>query len=81
MVPHRKIGVKHSVLETYYIKQLSCARVVVENTFIIIKKMFRELMIKSNLLVNFLLDVVICCYILHNMILSGKDVDTDELMI
>jgi hypothetical protein len=43
--------------------------------------MFWELMIKSNLHVNFLLDVVICCCILHNMILSGKDVDIDELML
>ncbi len=42
--------------------------------------MFRELMIKSNLHVNFLLDVVIYCYILHNMILSGKDTNIDELM-
>ncbi len=36
-------------------------------------------MIKSNLHVNFLLDVVIYCCILHNMILNSKDVDIDEL--
>ncbi len=42
--------------------------------------MFQELMIKSNLHVNFFLDVVIYCYILHNMTLSGKDVDIDEVM-
>ncbi len=37
-------------------------------------------MIKSNLRVNSFLDVVIYCCILHNMILSGKDVDIDEFM-
>ncbi len=37
-------------------------------------------MIKSNLHVNFFRDVVIYCCILHNMILSDKDVDIDELM-
>jgi hypothetical protein len=42
--------------------------------------MFKELMIKSNLHVSFFSDVDICCYILHNMILSGKDVDINELM-
>ncbi len=39
-----------------------------------------ELMIKSNLHVKFCSDVVNYCSILHNMILSGKDVDIDELM-
>jgi hypothetical protein len=81
MIPHKQIRVKHSILETYYIKQLSCVRVVVENTFIIFNKTFWELMIKSNLHVNFFLDVVICCYILHNMIFNGKDVDIDESML
>ncbi len=38
-------------------------------------------MIKSNLHVKFCSDVVIYCSILHNMILSGKDVDIDELML
>jgi len=42
--------------------------------------MFKKLMIKSNLHVSFFSDVDICCYILHNMILSGKDVDINELM-
>ncbi len=43
--------------------------------------MFRVLMIKSNLHVNFFLDVVIYCYILYNMILSGKHVNIDGLML
>jgi hypothetical protein len=43
--------------------------------------MFQELMIKSNLHVSFFSNVVICCSILHNMILSGKDIDINELML
>jgi hypothetical protein len=56
---------------------------VVENNFDILKKTFRELMIKFNLNVFFLLDVVIvcCCINLHNMILNGKDANIDELMV
>jgi hypothetical protein len=38
-------------------------------------------MIKSNLHVHVFPDVVIYCCILHNMILSGKDVDIDGLML
>jgi hypothetical protein len=37
-------------------------------------------MIKSNMFVHFLSNVIICCCMLHNMILNGKDVDIDELM-
>lgn len=42
--------------------------------------MFQELMIKFSLHVSFFSDVVICCCILHNMILSRKDVDINKLM-
>ncbi len=38
-------------------------------------------MIKSNLDVQFLPNVVICCYMLHNMILNGKNAEIDELML
>jgi hypothetical protein len=63
-----------------YNKQLFHERVVVENNFDILKKIFKELLIKSNLNVLFLLDVVVCCCMLHNLILNGKDIDIDELM-
>jgi hypothetical protein len=49
MAPHKQTGVRHLILEAYYIKQFFCAKVIVENTFIILKKTFWELMIKSNL--------------------------------
>jgi hypothetical protein len=57
------------------------ARVVVENSFNILKKTFKELLIKSNLNVLFFLDVVVCCCMFHNMILNGKDIDIDKLML
>ncbi len=38
-------------------------------------------MIKSNLDVYFFPNVVICCCMLHNMILNGKNVDIYELML
>jgi hypothetical protein len=80
MVQQKQTWVRHSILEALYNKQFSHAQVIVENAFNILKKMFQELMIKSNLHVRFLSDVVICCYILHNMTLNGMDADINELM-
>jgi hypothetical protein len=57
------------------------ARITIKNNFGILKKTFREFFIKSNLNVLFLLDVVICCRMLNDMILNGKDEDVDELML
>ncbi len=37
-------------------------------------------MINSNLHVKFLLDVIVCCCLLHNMIMNGKHTNIDELM-
>jgi hypothetical protein len=44
------------------------------------KKVFGELILKSHLNILFLLDVVVCCCILYNMILDGKDQDIEILM-
>jgi len=44
------------------------------------KKKFKKLLLKSNLLVNFILDIVICHCMVHNLILDGRDVDVDVLM-
>jgi hypothetical protein len=56
------------------------ARIVLENNFDILKKTFKELLIKSNLHVLFFPNVVVCHCMLHNMILNGKDIDIDKLM-
>ncbi len=54
------------------------------NSFGILRMNFRELLLKTNLRVLFLPDVVFCCYILYNMIeqiLDGKDLDIETLMV
>jgi len=53
----------------------------VENSFGILKKTFRELILKTNLHVLFILVVVVCCCIIYNMIIDGKDFDMDEFFI
>ncbi len=80
MVPHKQIQMCCYVLKVLYNKWLSHAKVMVENTFGILKETFKELMIKSNLNVLLLLDVVICYYMLHNMILNDKDFNINELI-
>ncbi len=81
MVLHKQTSVQHFILETLFNKQFFHAIILVENNFGILKKTLCKLMIKSNLDVQFLLNVVICCYMLHNMILNGKNANIDELML
>jgi hypothetical protein len=53
------------ILEVFFNKQLCRGRSVIENSFCILKK---TLLLKTNLHVLFLLDVVVCCCIPYNMI-------------
>jgi hypothetical protein len=69
------------VLQMLFNKQLCWGRSVVENSFGILKKTFRELILKTNLHVLFILVVVVCCCIIYNMIIDGKDFDMDEFFI
>jgi hypothetical protein len=41
MVPHKKIGVRHFILQALLNKRLSWAKILVENNFNILKKTFR----------------------------------------
>jgi hypothetical protein len=55
-----------------------------KNSFGILKMSFRELLLKTNLHVLLLLNVLFCCCILYNMIeqiLDGKDLDIETLMV
>lgn len=61
-----------SVLERLYNRKLSRGRSVVENAFGIFKQSFRELLNVTNLNVTFLPDVVVCCCILHNILLGQQ---------
>ena len=58
------------VLECLFNKKLSRGRSVVENVFGILKQSFRELLNITNLHVNFVPDIIICCCLLHNVLLS-----------
>ncbi len=58
---HKQIvNVQHTILKTFYNKHLSRGMVVVENKFGIVKKTFKELLLKRNLHILFLLDIVTC---------------------
>jgi hypothetical protein len=69
MNPHRNAR-NFTVLERLYNKKLRRGWCVVENTFGILKQRFQELLVKSDLDVLFLLDVITCCAILHNILLG-----------
>jgi MFS-type transporter involved in bile tolerance (Atg22 family) len=50
-----------------------------KNSFGILKKMFKELLQKTNFIL-FLPDVVVYCCMLHNLIFNGRDKDVESLM-
>jgi hypothetical protein len=75
------INMKHIILEVIFNIQLYKGRSVMENVFKILKKTFKELLLKNNLHVLFLPDVFSCCYMLQNLILDERDVNIDALML
>ncbi len=80
MVPHKQVGVCHTIFEMLFNQKLSHSRSIVKNSFGILKQMFWELLLKISLDILFLLNVVMCCYMLHNLIMNGKDEDIETLM-
>jgi hypothetical protein len=54
---------------------------VVENAFRILKKMFKELLLQSNMHILFMFDVVTYCCMLYDLILDAQDVDAYALML
>jgi hypothetical protein len=71
MTPYRDSG-QRSILERLFNRRLSRGRSVIENAFGILKQTFRELLHITDLHVAFLPDVVVCCCLLHNILL-GQD--------
>jgi hypothetical protein len=53
---------------------------IMENSFGILKQLFRELLFKTSLHILFLTNIVMCCYMLHNLIMNGKDEDIETFM-
>jgi hypothetical protein len=54
--------------------------VVVENAFGILKQAFRELKQFSDLHVTLVPDVVLCCALLHNILLGQSATEVDRLL-
>jgi len=52
----------------------------VENAFGILKQSFRELLDKSDLHITFMPDVILCCAILHNVLLRQSHEEVEELL-
>ncbi len=82
MIPQKQTtNMKHIILEVIFNIKLYKGRSVMENVFKILKKTFKKLLLKSNLHVLFLPNVVSRCYMLQNLVLDGKDVNINELML
>lgn len=79
MVPHRG-QLQLSVSETLFNKKLRRGRCVVENAFGILKQSFRELLDKTDLQITFVPDVILCCAILHNVLLRQSHEEVEELL-
>jgi hypothetical protein len=79
MVPHKNVR-NLSLLETLFNWKLRKGRCVVKNAFGILKQTFRELLVKSELDVVFLPDVITCCAILHNILLGQSHNKVEQFM-
>jgi hypothetical protein len=67
-------------VERIFNRKLSQGRVVVENAFGILKQAFRELKLYSDLHVTLVPDVVLCCALLHNILLGQSPEEVDRLL-
>jgi hypothetical protein len=79
MVPYKNVQ-NLSLLETLFNRKLRKGLCVVENALGIIKQTFKELLVKSELDVVFLPDVITCCAILHNILLGQSHNEVEQLM-
>jgi hypothetical protein len=77
MVHHKNVR-NLSMLETLFNRKLRTGRYVVENAFGILKQTFRELLVKSDLDIVFLRDIIICCTILHNILLRQSHEEVEQ---
>lgn len=69
------------MFKALYSKHLPQGRSVVDNLFCILKKNFKELLLKTNLYLILLTNVVVYCFIIYNMILDGKELDIESLKV
>ena len=79
LVPHKGQG-NLPIVQTLFNKKLRRGRGVVENAFGILKQTFHELLVKSDLSVTFLPDVITACALLHNVLLGQCHGDVERLL-
>lgn len=74
-------NVQRTFLEILLNKHICHRRNIVKNSFGILKIFFWKLLVKINLHLLFLVNMVICCCIIYDMILNNKNLNIDELML
>jgi len=79
MTLHRNGGVL-SVANRIFNARLRKDCCIIENAFGILKQTFKELLVKSDLYVAFLPDVILACAILHNMLLGQSHKQVKNLL-
>lgn len=79
MVPYRRDN-NISVANAVFNRKLSRGREVVENAFALLKLTFRELHGKCNLDVCLVLDVVVYCTVLYNVLLKDSEEEIARLL-
>jgi len=78
IVPYQTVG-HPSIVEALFNKKLRRGQCVVENAFSILKQTFKELLMKYDLHIAFLPDVIVACTILHNMLLGQSYEEVEHL--
>lgn len=78
--PFRADGNLGPLLNESITKKHYRSRFIVKNAFSLKKQSWHKLMTKIELDVKFVLDVVLACYILHNMVTGTEEVHIEELM-
>jgi hypothetical protein len=78
-MPYKGRG-NFGILENLFNRKLRRGCYVVQNAFGLLKQTFRELLGKSSLRVTFLPDVILCCAILHNVLLGQSNEDVKQLL-
>ena len=79
MVLHRK-PTQLSLAEQLFNTRLRKGRCDIDNAFGILKQTFKELLVKSQLHITFMPDVIICCAILLKVLLGQSHEEVEELL-
>jgi hypothetical protein len=79
MTPFKEEG-HHTILELLYNRKHKRGCWVLENDFGILKKTFREFLIKTKLHVYFMLYAFTACCLLHNVLRSQSESHIQRLM-